>query len=262
LTAPFFQFEKQNTMKNLNTIVSLAALTLTSAALAHHHHVTIKTPTGTPGEQIQVVVGYYPDEADMSIGKKGNLLDGGAAFNLNLPGTFGSGVLAGQHTGTGFSFTSDYYAQTGLLNGGDFYYQITNVQSLDGAECVMSIASTDPDTGGISIEGANNGDSRIAQSIHVGIGGHPHGQLCACSQEGLYKVTFVAWDANGVYADSRPFTMIIDSHLNLADLDQDGAVGAADLGALLGAWGTPGADINGDGTTDGADMAMLLSSWG
>lgn len=47
------------------------------------------------------------------------------------------------------------------------------------------------------------------------------------------------------------------------DLDGDGAVGGADLAALLAAWGSPGAtDLTGDGTTDGSDLAVLLAAWG
>jgi hypothetical protein len=47
-----------------------------------------------------------------------------------------------------------------------------------------------------------------------------------------------------------------------ADLDGDGAVNAADLGMLLGGWGSPGAtDINGDGTTDSVDLGILLGAW-
>jgi len=49
-----------------------------------------------------------------------------------------------------------------------------------------------------------------------------------------------------------------------ADLDGSGDVGAADLAALLGAWGaTSGAaDLNGDGDVGAADLAALLGAWG
>lgn len=49
------------------------------------------------------------------------------------------------------------------------------------------------------------------------------------------------------------------------DLNGDGAVGAADLGALLGSWGNnPGnpADFNGDGSVGPADLGALLGAWG
>jgi len=49
-----------------------------------------------------------------------------------------------------------------------------------------------------------------------------------------------------------------------ADLDGNGDVGAADLAALLGAWGaTSGAaDLDGNGDVGAADLAALLGAWG
>ncbi|HMN96893.1 MAG TPA: right-handed parallel beta-helix repeat-containing protein [Phycisphaerales bacterium] len=48
----------------------------------------------------------------------------------------------------------------------------------------------------------------------------------------------------------------------IGDLDGDGAVDGADLGLLLGAWGTAAADLDGDGVVDGADLGLLLGAWG
>ncbi|MCA9285875.1 MAG: endonuclease/exonuclease/phosphatase family protein [Phycisphaerales bacterium] len=48
------------------------------------------------------------------------------------------------------------------------------------------------------------------------------------------------------------------------DLDGNGTVDGADLGLLLGAWGScPGcdADLNGNGQVDGADLGQLLGLW-
>lgn len=47
-----------------------------------------------------------------------------------------------------------------------------------------------------------------------------------------------------------------------ADLDGDGVVSGADLGILLGAWGTGAADLSGDGVVDGGDLGLLLGMWG
>lgn len=48
-----------------------------------------------------------------------------------------------------------------------------------------------------------------------------------------------------------------------ADLNSDGIVDGADLGALLGNWGTKGpGDLNDDGQVDGADLGALLGAWG
>jgi hypothetical protein len=46
------------------------------------------------------------------------------------------------------------------------------------------------------------------------------------------------------------------------DLNGDGRVDGADLGILLGSWGTAANDLNGDGQVDGADLGVLLGDWG
>jgi hypothetical protein len=49
-----------------------------------------------------------------------------------------------------------------------------------------------------------------------------------------------------------------------ADLNGDLLVNGADLGMLLGAWGTASelADVNADGDVNGADLGLMLGSWG
>ena len=48
------------------------------------------------------------------------------------------------------------------------------------------------------------------------------------------------------------------------DLDGNGVVDGADIGAMLAAWGSADldADLNTDNVVDGADLGMLLGSWG
>jgi hypothetical protein len=50
------------------------------------------------------------------------------------------------------------------------------------------------------------------------------------------------------------------------DLDEDGSVGAADLAALLAAWGSASqgqpADFDRNGTVDAGDLARILANWG
>jgi hypothetical protein len=57
-----------------------------------------------------------------------------------------------------------------------------------------------------------------------------------------------------------------DAACRLGDLNCDGTVTGADLGLLLGAWGTSGAgvgaDLNGDGQVTGSDLGLLLGEWG
>jgi hypothetical protein len=48
----------------------------------------------------------------------------------------------------------------------------------------------------------------------------------------------------------------------VGDLNGDGIINGADLGVLLGQWGTLGSgDLNGDGIVNGADLGMLLGAW-
>lgn len=49
------------------------------------------------------------------------------------------------------------------------------------------------------------------------------------------------------------------------DQNGDGVIDGADLGALLGAWGSiddPSADFNDDGVVDGSDLGIMLANWG
>ena len=47
----------------------------------------------------------------------------------------------------------------------------------------------------------------------------------------------------------------------LGDLNGDRIVDAADLGLLIGGWGTDHADLNEDGTTDSGDLGLLIANW-
>lgn len=47
-----------------------------------------------------------------------------------------------------------------------------------------------------------------------------------------------------------------------ADLNHDLFVDGADLGMLLGGWGSSVTDVNGDAYTDGADLGIMLGAWG
>jgi hypothetical protein len=61
-------------------------------------------------------------------------------------------------------------------------------------------------------------------------------------------------------AATMTVTMLCDACLS--DLNGDGVVNAADLSAVLGAWGTAAGDVNNDGITNANDIATLLGAWG
>jgi subtilisin family serine protease len=52
----------------------------------------------------------------------------------------------------------------------------------------------------------------------------------------------------------------------IGDLNNDGITDGADLGSLLGAWGSGGydcrADLDDNGTVGGSDLGILLGNWG
>ncbi len=69
--------------------------------------------------------------------------------------------------------------------------------------------------------------------------------------------TLVVADRQAVYAYRAEDTTCI------GDLDESGAVDAADLALLLAAWGRAGAtDLDRSGVTDAGDLAILLAAWG
>ncbi len=241
------------------SFVAIAA----SPALAHHHHCTVTTPTGTPGEALQIVVGYYEKEADLSIDPRtGRILDGEDPFVVELHELVAKGPLAGMFSGEGFSLTADFFAAEGRIDGCDPYYEMVAVTPVDGPATDGAWCTTDENTGVVVVEANSNGSSREERSLHVGFGGHPHGQLIALADEGEYDITLVAWDANGVFLDSAPVILRVHAHMPSPDFNGDGKVDGDDLGTLLGAWGTHEADLNGDGTTDGDDLGTLLGAWG
>lgn len=73
-----------------------------------------------------------------------------------------------------------------------------------------------------------------------------------------------SWQGPGVAKTAIPAARLFHGGADLpADIDNNGAVNAADLAMLLGAWGgTSGpADLNRDGQINGGDLALLLNAW-
>jgi hypothetical protein len=79
-----------------------------------------------------------------------------------------------------------------------------------------------------------------------------------CDGDGITDLEEVLLGAADADQDGIPDTCLLCP----ADLVPSGTVDGADLGILLGAWGSPGADLTGDNTTDSADLGILLGAWG
>jgi hypothetical protein len=101
----------------------------------------------------------------------------------------------------------------------------------------------------------------------------PPGVTFADVLAGVDRIVFTTLEPGSFYGFTD-FDLRIDNitiartAANPADLDGDGAVGAADLAVLLGAWGAcppkggcP-ADLDGDGTVGASDLTALLAAWG
>lgn len=98
---------------------------------------------------------------------------------------------------------------------------------------------------------------------------------------GVYLLPMSFSGSNPLYAPSETFWVVFNNGLAEEDHDAaiayaekylacgidltgDGSVDGADVGAVLGAWGTTegAADLNRDGLVDAADLGELLGAWG
>ena len=242
-------------------IVAVACL---ASPLLAHDHLTVDTLDG----RIVVRAGYEGDETGVTIDPTGRLMLDGRLALFEVPDELPSGPLAGWKGGDEILLTSDYFLATGRLDGGDFRYEIAAVTPLAGGPGTFAWGEFDTNLD-LQPSCESDGASRDARSYDVGLGGHNHEQGYAFSADGLYDVTLVAWDANGLYADAAPVT--IRFHVGngpacaFADLDCNGAVDMGDVAMLLLDYG-PCAGcptyLDGSGNVDFGDIALALLNFG
>jgi len=127
-------------------------------------------------------------------------------------------------------------------------------------------------------DGAAGVDCEWVTVLHHDTHTHPEPPVATCLAETLispigcvpnatfwYEITLTVTDSSGLVAtDTVAIYPDCGGVLACAgDIDADGTVGAADLAALLDAWGLGGAsDLDRDGTVDARDLAALLGGWG
>ena len=250
-------------MRLSTSIASVLAAACTALALGHGH-VGVTTKSGTPGEQVQVAVGYLPEEADHFIDRNRQLMDGKTPWRIYAPATIAlPGSFDGWYEGEALTLCSDYFYSSGTLAGGDFRFELVGVEMLDGDPAKAPLVWAVHHETGLEMIASTDGATREERSFAVGAGEHTHGQVVLCSTPGVYRLTLQAWDANGVYTDADPVTLEVQVGSTVpADLDMNGHVDGTDLGLLLGAWGTTGpGDLDGSGVVDGTDLGLLLGSW-
>ncbi len=84
---------------------------------------------------------------------------------------------------------------------------------------------------------------------------------------GVNQTGGVSWGAGSSCGDGTgefySLEFMINDPFPTGDVNKDGFVNGADLGLLLGAWGTADcdADINFDGVIDGSDLGLILGNW-
>jgi hypothetical protein len=247
----------------LRPIIAAALIATACSACFAHNHVGVNAVNG----QLSIVVGYNPGESYLTIGAPPTrqVLDLGSPFIVRAPDTLGqSGEYNGWFSADELLLTSDFYATN--LTGGDIYYEIVSFVPVAGtvgdpAATIVwgQFSSVDSTFAPSAIQGA---PARIDRSFHVGVGSHQHNQGFAIGGRGVYDLTLIAWDANGVFADSDPVTFRIATTCP-ADYDADGVVAVADIFAYLNGWfaGDVRADFNGSETVEVQDIFDFLNAW-
>jgi len=104
---------------------------------------------------------------------------------------------------------------------------------------------------------------------------HRSGAMAAAGENLLVPDDENDLDDNGITNEALPLDLTLGPRFLgaavdmgahewcVGDLELDGALDGADLGALLNNWGNPGlGDLDGDGIVDGADLGILLNNWG
>jgi hypothetical protein len=251
-------------MSRTSTIALLTALA-GSAAFAHFH-VTVDTTSGSQGDPITIRAGYYPDDAAYSIDPTGRLLESGSPAVVRPDSRYDSGPFAGSWLTDSPVLTSDYYSQTGRLDGGDFYYEVASVTPLNAPPAHVQWGDFNDD--GDFIPTADSaGATRVARSFHVGVGSHDHEQAYTLSSSGIYDITLIAWDANARYADSQPITFRVNTcYANCDSSTTSPALTASDFICFLNKFRAGDDYANCDGSTTAptltaADFTCFLSAF-
>jgi hypothetical protein len=205
-----------------------AAVAVSASAIVasgQENHVTVDTAGG----QILIKTGYEPSESDFWIDPDGWMRFGDEVLERESLSPWLGSEFTGWQAGGETVLTSDWFAATGRLDGGDYYYEIAGFEHVGGSR-ESDFVWAERDGGDLEWYGQANGATRLERSFHVGFSGHPHGQIWLAEKPGLYALTLVAWDANGVYADSDPVRFHIRS------VPTPGALGVLGIMGVVASW--------------------------
>lgn len=187
-----------------------------SAPAGAETHITVDTASGMPGDPISIRAGYLQSESIRPsvyrIDSTGRLTLNGQpdVYTLDQPVRTGpfTGFLASLDE-TQLEVTSNYYAPTGRVDGGNFEYEITSVTPVAGGGGTPGarFGFTAVEEGLAAI---SSGATREARSFDLGVGNLYDDEVMIADRPGLYDVSLVAWDSNHRYTDSAPVTFRIN----------------------------------------------------
>jgi len=198
-------------MKNSGVLVRASVgvsvgVGVATAVAQDHNHITVDTD----GSSVVLDTGYLPDETAFDIAPDGWVMFEGERLVRESLAEWTGSPLTGWQLGSETVMTSDYYAPTGRLDGGDFWIEIAGFDFV-GGDRESDFAWATRDRSVLERIGQYSAGTREGRSFYVGNNQHPHSQVWLAERPGLYQLTLVAWDANGVYADSAPIHMYIRS---------------------------------------------------
>lgn len=189
----------------MKTLTILCALAGSAVSAQDHNHITVNTD----GTNIQMEIGYLPSESAFALAPDGQVLRNGEIMVY---------TLESQHDGWYFdqtgTLTTDFYAATGNLDGGNFLYEITNVAPVGGGASTIASWGFEGHggAGGYNPVAFSDGASQLERSLEVGgPGNHPHGQKTGVRDLGVYDITLVAWDSAVTYWPSQPVTIRVNA---------------------------------------------------
>lgn len=239
---------------------------LPAFAVAHeHNHLTVDTVSGAPGDKIVIRAGFLPGESAFTL-QDGRLLHDGDIAVYDAPDQLPpGGETGGWYAGDLLLLTSDFYLATGRLDGGSFQWELSSAVAVDGGPSVAAGWGRFESAGYLLTADSRAAD-RQGRSFDTGLGGHDHAQGYTFEAAGLYDVTLIAWDANGVYADSDPVTVRVlvgGMPPCEADVNDDGFLDFFDYLDFVDAFeaGDAAADFNDDGFVDFFDYADFVAAF-